>query len=67
MFNFPNLAPTENLCNGWADPLDGCPEPVWHADGYCYDVNNIEACNWDGGDNNNYACAHFPHFLQSKK
>ena len=43
-------APEENICNQWTDPLDGCPEPVWYADGYCADENNIEACNYDGGD-----------------
>ena len=62
MFHFPNLAPTGDgmvTCNGWSDLLDGCPEPVWYADGYCYDPNNIEACDWDGGDNKYYA----PHFL----
>ena len=28
----------------------GCENPSWHADGYCDDVNNIEACLFDGGD-----------------
>ena len=28
----------------------GCSNPSWHADGYCDDVNNKEACFFDGGD-----------------
>ena len=28
----------------------GCADPSWHADGYCDDVNNNEACFFDGGD-----------------
>ena len=28
----------------------GCETPSWHADGYCDDVNNNEACFFDGGD-----------------
>ena len=43
------LVPTENVCNGWTDPQEGCPEPVWYADDYCADDNNIGACNYDGG------------------
>ena len=46
---FLNLVPTENVCNGWTDPQEGCPEPVWYADKYCADTNNIGACNYDGG------------------
>ena len=46
---FLNLVPTENVCNGWTDPQEGCPEPVWYADDYCADDNNIGACNYDGG------------------
>ena len=28
----------------------GCSYPSWHADGWCDDVNNNEACFFDGGD-----------------
>ena len=27
-----------------------CPKPQWVNDNWCDDMNNIEACNWDGGD-----------------
>ena len=27
-----------------------CPKPHWINDNWCDDMNNIEACNWDGGD-----------------
>ena len=30
--------------------ITGCAYPSWHADGYCDDVNNNEACLFDGGD-----------------
>ena len=30
--------------------ITGCSYPSWHADGYCDDVNNDEACFFDGGD-----------------
>ena len=30
--------------------IQGCYDPSWHADGYCDDVNNNEACFFDGGD-----------------
>ena len=30
--------------------IAGCYDPSWHADGYCDDVNNNEACFFDGGD-----------------
>ena len=30
--------------------IEGCENPGWHADGYCDDVNNNEACFFDGGD-----------------
>ena len=30
--------------------IKGCENPGWHADGYCDDVNNNEACFFDGGD-----------------
>jgi len=28
----------------------GCPEPSWKGDGYCDDDNNVEECEFDGGD-----------------
>merc|ERR1711962_517032 len=28
----------------------GCPKPQWRGDGNCDDENNIESCNFDGGD-----------------
>ena len=30
--------------------ITGCEIPSWHADGYCDNVNNNEACFFDGGD-----------------
>ena len=30
--------------------IEGCLDPSWHGDGYCDDVNNVEACFFDGGD-----------------
>ena len=30
--------------------ITGCEEPGFHGDGYCTDVNNNEACFFDGGD-----------------
>ena len=30
--------------------LKGCENPDWHSDGYCDDINNFEACLFDGGD-----------------
>ena len=30
--------------------IKGCEIPAWHADGYCDDINNNEACTFDGGD-----------------
>ena len=30
--------------------ITGCDNPSWHGDGYCDDVNNNEACFFDGGD-----------------
>ena len=30
--------------------IKGCKVPNWHADGYCDDENNNEACFYDGGD-----------------
>ena len=30
--------------------ITGCSYPSWHADGYCDDENNNEACFFDGGD-----------------
>ena len=30
--------------------IRGCFDPSWHADGYCDDDNNKEACFFDGGD-----------------
>ena len=30
--------------------ITGCFDQSWHADGYCDDVNNYEACFFDGGD-----------------
>ena len=30
--------------------IAGCSDPSWHADGYCDDVNNNQACFFDGGD-----------------
>ena len=30
--------------------IKGCEYPDWNADGYCDDVNNNEACFFDGGD-----------------
>ena len=30
--------------------ITGCSNQNWHADGYCDDVNNNEACFFDGGD-----------------
>ena len=30
--------------------IKGCENPDWNADGYCDDVNNHEACFFDGGD-----------------
>ena len=30
--------------------ITGCENPGWHGDGYCDDVNNNEACFFDGGD-----------------
>ena len=30
--------------------IKGCENPGWHADGSCDDVNNNEACFFDGGD-----------------
>ena len=30
--------------------ITGCYAPSWHADGYCDDGNNVEACHFDGGD-----------------
>ena len=30
--------------------IEGCFNSNWHADGYCDDENNYEACNFDGGD-----------------
>ena len=30
--------------------IKGCYNPNWHADGYCDDENNYEACSFDGGD-----------------
>ena len=30
--------------------IAGCSNPSLHADGYCDDVNNNEACFFDGGD-----------------
>ena len=30
--------------------IKGCEIPAWHADGYCDDINNNEACFFDGGD-----------------
>ena len=30
--------------------IEGCEKPGWHADGYCDDENNNEACFFDGGD-----------------
>ena len=56
---FLNLVPTENVCNGWTDPQEGCPEPVWYADDYCADDNNIGACNYDGGKFGLYLCNSF--------
>ena len=28
----------------------GCNEPLWYNDLYCDDINNNEACGFDGGD-----------------
>ena len=30
--------------------IKGCENPGWHADGSCDDVNNNEACFFDGGE-----------------
>ena len=30
--------------------ITGCDYPQFHADGYCDDQNNKEACFFDGGD-----------------
>ena len=30
--------------------ITGCEKPGWYADGECDDVNNNEACFFDGGD-----------------
>ena len=30
--------------------ITGCEYPSYHADGWCDDVNNNEACFFDGGD-----------------
>ncbi len=30
------------------EPCDGVPS--WSKDGYCDDINNKQACGWDGGD-----------------
>ena len=30
--------------------ITGCSNQNWHADGYCDDENNNEACFFDGGD-----------------
>ena len=30
--------------------LAGCVEPSWKGDGYCDDDNNVEGCEFDGGD-----------------
>ena len=30
--------------------IAGCENPDLHGDGYCHDVNNNEACFFDGGD-----------------
>ena len=30
--------------------IKGCEIPAWHADGWCDDINNNEACFFDGGD-----------------
>ena len=30
--------------------ITGCDKPADHGDGYCDDVNNNEACFFDGGD-----------------
>ena len=27
-----------------------CPYPTWQGDGYCDDENNVESCDFDGGD-----------------
>ena len=27
-----------------------CPMPFYAGDGYCDDLNNIDSCNFDGGD-----------------
>ena len=37
--------------NPKADEGNGaCPLPNWKADGFCDDDNNVEACDFDGGD-----------------
>ena len=30
--------------------ITGCENPIYHGDGWCDDVNNNEACFFDGGD-----------------
>ena len=30
--------------------IEGCESPSYYADGYCDDINNNQACFFDGGD-----------------
>lgn len=39
-----------NLNFKFSSPIEGCEYPLWHADGMCDDMNNMEACFYDGGD-----------------
>ena len=41
---------TTSLKLHFLSSITGCYNSNWHADGYCDDANNNEACFFDGGD-----------------